>query len=37
MGSLDVDGEKIQVLNLEALVSPRAESAHGAANAEVRA
>jgi hypothetical protein len=25
------------VLNLEALVSPRAESAHGAADAEVRA
>ena len=37
IGSLDVDGEKIQVLNLEALVSPRAESAHGAADAEVRA
>jgi chemotaxis signal transduction protein len=36
MGSLDVDGEKIQVLNLEALVSARAESAQAAANAEVR-
>jgi chemotaxis signal transduction protein len=36
MGSLDVDGEKIQVLNLEALVSARAESTPPAGNAEVR-
>ena len=36
MGSLDVDGEKIQVLNLEALVSASAEAAPTAGNAEAR-
>src|ERR1700735_65344 len=35
-GSLDVAGEKIQVLNLEALVSASAEAAPTAGNAEAR-
>jgi hypothetical protein len=35
-GSLDIDGEKIQVLNLEALVSAGTETAPTAGSAEAR-
>jgi chemotaxis signal transduction protein len=36
MGSLNIGDEKIQVLNLEALVAARAESAQSSHNAEAR-